>query len=201
MDNMITAQKVAEFLGINLSQIRNLSNSGKLRGEFKDGQQYITADSLSKLVQKEDKFSHLAGNLGALGIAVPGMPEIAVPDVPEVSVPDVEVPAVETPDLAFPDISDSEIEAPSIDVPEVEVPEMEVADVAVPDVSLPDAPVIEETPSIEIGIDEPEAVSLQAPKVDVPQPVAAGGGFKLWWLIPLLVLAGIAFYFISVAGG
>ena len=192
MDNMFTAQQVAEFLGINLSQIRNLSNSGKLRGEFKDGTQYITADSLTKLVEKEDKFNHLADKLSTLGLNVPEVADI----IPEVAAPEIEIPEVSVPDIEMPAVDVPEVSVPEVELPEVTAPEIPEVEVNVPEVEAPTVAEIDKMPDVEIGIDKPEEVSLTPPKVEAPEPVATGGGFQLWWLIPLLILAAIAYYFI-----
>lgn len=82
---MLSVEKVAEFLGIGLPQVRNLVNAGSLSAVTEGGKQMIEPQSLLNLVSTNDKYAHLKDKVGDLGIDIPG---VDMPDV-DVNAPDV----------------------------------------------------------------------------------------------------------------
>jgi len=65
MENLwFPIEKVAEFLGVDLSIVRSLIGAGKLASKKEDNAQLISGESLSKLVSSDSKYGHLAGKLG-----------------------------------------------------------------------------------------------------------------------------------------
>ncbi len=138
-----------------------------------------------------------AAPIAAVALAATIIPEIEVPKVetPKVEIPKVEVPKVEVPKVEVPKVDPAIAAAalaaaaaaalPKVEVPKVEVPKVVVE---VPKVEVPK--VVVEVPKVEVPKVAPVAAAKRV--VEAAAPIApvveTGGGFKLWWLLPLLLI-------------
>lgn len=175
---MIPIKEAAQMLGINMPRVRNLVNSGKLKGSVVDGNVMVASDSLTNLINTDDKFASLRGAADAVAGKVdlpstPATPDIDIPkEMPKVDMPKAELPKVDMPDapkIDVPDVPEVELpkaEMPKVDMPDVDVPEVEALQVEAPQVEVPQV----EMPKVEVpDVPEVELPKAEMPKVDVPE--------------------------------